>query len=139
MNKELYQLLLQSLDGSLTPEEQKRLDEGLRNHEALRQEKVVLERIREELGDTKYHFDPFFAGKVMNRIEQMEKGTQSWGNGWIAAFRQVALPGLAVLILLLVVTWLTEGSISLEAMTGISDLYQEDVLAQYDTFDIDIK
>ncbi len=139
MNKELYQLLLQSLDQSLTLAEQKRLDEGLHTAENLRQEKVELERIRQELGDVKYHFDPFFAGKVMNRIEQMEKGTQSRGNGWIVAFRQVALPGLAVLILLLIVTWLSEGSISLEAMTGISDLYQEDVLAQYNTFDIDIK
>ncbi len=139
MNKEAYELLIRSLDQQLSQEEQHRLDAALRDSVELQQEKERLVKMREALGNLEYQFAPFFAGKVMHKIQQLERGEPRTMNSWGKAFQQIAIPSLAVLLLLIVVTWLTEGSISLEAMTGISQLYQEDVLAQYDTFGIDIK
>lgn len=76
-------------------------------------------------------FKPFFVGRVMNRIEQLE-ATQG-APTLAAAFARVALPGLAVAVALLLGVYLSQGSLNLDSLTGLSDLYVEDVML-YETF-----
>lgn len=128
MNKALYDLLLASFDRALSDEEQSALEEGLANSEELRIEKANLEKLRGLVAGQKHEFKPFFAGRVMNKIEAMtetakEKGLSRW---MMRMFPKVAISGLAVIVLFIAGTYLMEGSFSLETLWGISDVAAED-------------
>ncbi|MEM6632112.1 MAG: hypothetical protein AAF694_20715 [Bacteroidota bacterium] len=134
--QELYELLLNSLDGSLSPEEAERLKSALAKSDSLRAERDELMRLRNTLKDTSYQFKPFFPARVMNEIEQLDTPS-SLADYWLWAFRRVALPGLAILIFLILFTWLKDGSMSWDALTGVSSFEQEELLTEYFSSSID--
>ena len=134
MKEKWHKLLLRSLDHPLSPEEKRELDEALAESEALCKERDQLLEMRSSLQEHPYQFEPFFAGKVMHRIEQLEKVVR---NSWILAFRQVALPGIALLVLLCMFTWWKDGSLSWEIFTGVSAFEQEELLTEYFTASLD--
>ena len=134
MNEELYDLLIQSLDQNLTPAENQRLEQALADSEELRTERDRLIAMRASLEEYPYQFKPFFVGRVMHQLEQLES---PFASSWILAFRQIALPGLALLIALLFFTWMKDGSLSWEIFTGVSAFEQEELLTEYFTTSID--
>lgn len=134
MEEKWHKLLIRSLDHALSPVERKVLDQALAESEALRQERDRLLEMRSSLQEYPYQFEPFFVGKVMHRIEQLENVVK---NSWILAFRQVALPGIALLLLLCMFTWWKDGSLSWEVFTGASAFQQDELLTEYFTASLD--
>lgn len=125
MEKDLYTLLLKSFDAELKPKERQQLEEGLRLDAGLLEEKHKLEKIRTLLAEKEDDFSPFFETRVMGRIEGLAM------NGWAGnlfterlsfVFRRVALLSLGIMLALVITSWIREGSLSLETMTGISEL-----------------
>ncbi len=134
MNEEIYDLLIQSLDRALAPTERERLDQALANSEKLQKERERLIAMRASLEEYPYQFKPFFVGRVMNQLEKLEN---PFASTWILAFRQIALPGLALLLALLIFTWMKDGSLSWEIFTGVSAFEQEELLTEYFSTSLD--
>lgn len=93
----------------------------------LRQEKERLEVMRGLLKDQKPGFRPFFSGRVINKISRLENAgwelEETFQLSW--AFSRVALSGIALVIILLTLTYFSAGSLNLDAILGISDLSAE--------------
>jgi len=136
MKKELYDLLLRSFDEELSAHDRQRLDRALEQSAQLREEQLAIKEMRTVLHQQHFAFQPFFVGKVMTQIETLAQADPFAPYHWTNAFRRVAIPGLVVLIAMLMFTWFSEGSINLETMMGISDIYQADIIAQYYTAEV---
>lgn len=122
-----YALLLASFDRELTSKEQATLDQGLTDFTELQTEKNDLEQLRAMVGEQTYAFKPFFAGRVMHKIERLQHSREKGLSGWmVRIFPKVAMSGLAIIILLLASTYLIEGSFSLDTLLGISEVATED-------------
>ncbi|MFK7904857.1 MAG: hypothetical protein AB8B69_07015 [Chitinophagales bacterium] len=135
MNKELlYHLLLRSLDEPLNGEEQLQLKNGLAHSAELRAEKEKLLKIRIMLENQQeaYHFKPFFAGRVMEKIRAEQSSTiQVPDTDFITAlmlsFQRMAIPSFAVICIVLMYVYTTADTLSLQAIMGISDVTPEDL------------
>ena len=115
----IKEILLKSFDEELTPQEQKLLDEALQNSEALRQEKLEFEQMRKMLGSQESSFKSGFADRVMERLEE-EPATPSKTVEMFSIFKRVAIVGIAAIIALLITIYYIDGSLTLDAVLGIS-------------------
>lgn len=134
MKEKWHTLLIRSFDHSLSPEEEAELDKALAESKELRQERKRLLEMRTSLEAYPYQFEPFFVGKVLHKIEKLENTVR---NSWMLAFRQVALPSMALLLLLCVFTWWNDGSLSWDVFTGVSEFQEEELITEYFTASID--
>jgi hypothetical protein len=104
-DRKVLNLLFRSLDGDLKDKDRKKLDEALEKSEELRKEKErALERRRTVTDSADRSFGPFFAERVMNRIDRLGQKTNGWEafyESFMAAFRKVAIVSAAVLVLLI--------------------------------------
>jgi anti-sigma factor RsiW len=121
------QLLLRSFDEALSAEAQAMLDTALAASPELRAEKARLEALREALAGQEYAFRPFFATRLMARLQRER---ETWASSLPFAFRRIALPALALVLLLLLTVVYTEQSLSFEALTGVSTLAVDDPMTQ---------
>ncbi|MEZ4887786.1 MAG: hypothetical protein R3E32_23855 [Chitinophagales bacterium] len=138
MKKELlYNLLLRSLNESLTDEEQLQLQSALAASKELRAEKEKLLKMNAILTNQQnaYHFKPFFAGKVMETISKEYAVIQVITNSevdFIAAlllsFQRLAIPSFALMCVMLIYVYLTADTLSLQAIMGISGVSPEDLM-----------
>ena len=122
-----YKLLLRSLDVSLNPTEQARLDEALARSASLRKEQEHLLAFREMAASQHYRFRPFFTARVMNRLAEAGYGRVMGVPILPAAFKRIAIPALAVIVLLLMGVYFMDGSLSVDAVTGTSGLSLSDI------------
>ena len=120
-------LLIRSFDDELSAQEQARLAGALAASAELRAEKARLEVLRATLGEQAYAFRPFFATRLMARLQRER---ETWATSLPFAFRRIALPALALVVLLLLTVAYTEQSLSLEVLTGVSGLAVDDPLTQ---------
>lgn len=128
MDQALYDLLLASFDRVLSDEEHKTLNEGLATSKELREEKEWLQRMRVLITEQSYEFAPFFAGRVMHKIEALsqkhiERGLSQW---LLQMFPKVAVSGIAIIVLLIASSYFMEGSFSLDTLLGVSEVVAED-------------
>ena len=104
-DKKILKLLYRSLDDDLKDKDQKKLDEALEKSEDLRKEKERVLAQRQAVADSAgQSFGPFFAERVMNRIEglgQKKNGLEAFYESFMTAFRKVAIVSAAVLVLLI--------------------------------------
>jgi len=104
-DRKVLGLLYRSLDGDLKDKDRKKLDEALERSEELRKEKEKILVQRQALADSaSQSFGPYFAERVMNRIEglrQTKNGWEAFYENFMAAFRKVAIVSAAVLVLLI--------------------------------------
>ncbi len=123
--KQLYHLLLRSLDQPLKPQEQQRLEEELSQSAELRARREELLRNRERLGQWRPRPDPAFTTRVMARWERYHtpKTVQSLLVAW---FPRVAAACLLILLLAILGTYLSEGSLNSDVFIGTQDLTVED-------------
>ena len=128
MDQALYNLLLASFDRSLSDEEQVALNQGLESSAQLRDAQAELQNMRALIGEQSYEFKPFFAGRVLHKIDALENRIKERGlSNWLARiFPKVALSGVAVILLLIASTYFMEGSFSLDTLLGISEVATED-------------
>ena len=124
-----YTLLLRSLDESLSPEEEQQLAEALEKFPDLQKEKTELEEMRRMLQGQELRFSPFFASRLMNRLQSRgQKVRESWLTQMSFAFHRVSIPAFAVAGLLLLTTFLVEQSLSLDVLIGTSELTVDDMM-----------
>lgn len=122
MKKEnINELLLLSFDQELSPEERAGLDAALADSEALRREKQQLEKLRDLLGGLRAEADRTFAGKVMSKL-----GASPVEATLLSLLPRAAAACLIILLLTLIGIYLSEGSLSTDAIIGVSNLAPED-------------
>jgi hypothetical protein len=126
-----YELLLRSLDEPLKPEEQVLLDAALLRSEDLRKEQAQLLTFRRLAASQHYQFRPFFAGRVMNRIMEQAYGRVMGIPILPSVFKRVAIPALAVIVVLLMGVYFMDGSLSVDAVIGTNGLSLSDIEENY--------
>jgi anti-sigma factor RsiW len=116
-------LLIKSLDGELEPEERAQLDRALAASEALRGERNRLLAIRAAFGKLQPETDASFADRVMTRIQLREESMTA-----IIArlYPRVAAASIAVILIVLLVVYFTEGSLTPDTFIGIENLTVDD-------------
>ena len=132
MNAKIIELLYRSLDGQLTPDERKILQDALADSEDLRQERSRIMAVREMVSASRAEsFRPFFAERVMQRVKSLgEDRAIGWTlQGWLPRiFRQVGLAGAVVALCLAVLNLVQTEDVSLAAAFGMPEISIEEML-----------
>ncbi len=127
----LKDLLIRSLDDeALTQEEQQLLNNALATNENLVLEKQNLEKMRQVLSGYSPRFSQGFSGRILENVF----ADSAESNNLYFLFKRFALSGVAAIIILLVSVYLTDGSFSLNALLGLSDLTTDNLLLALSTF-----
>jgi len=108
------QLLLRSYDMPLNREAEQRLQEELSQSEALKEEKVKLDKLRTKVADFDADFSSGFTERLMHRIAGES------GLAFLTVFRTVALSGVAAIILVLLTVYFVDGSLNLDSLLGLN-------------------
>lgn len=120
----LQDLLLRSLDGTLSPEEQKDLRAALETSPDARRELARLDRLREMVrGTARPSFGIAFTDRVMYRLatKAAESGLDSYVQNLVWSFRRVSVAaGIIALTVALYTFAATDGSPSLTSTLGLS-------------------
>lgn len=132
MDKKILELLYRSFDYELNKTETQRLKEALSQSEELRREKDRILAQRQAIAESpKSSFKPFFTERVMKRIESLSEkknGIEAFYETLLVMFRQFALVGAAVLIILLLVNLRTGDALSTEDIFYTSDAAIEEIV-----------
>jgi hypothetical protein len=133
MIKKLRKLLLMSFDNNLTYKEQEELKKGCEDFPELVKEKEELSSLMNVLQKRTYSFQQGFSNKIMREIESLSSLTTQNPREYFEAqlillFRWVAPVGTAAIILFLITVYLTQGSISVNTITGIENLSFNDAI-----------
>ena len=139
MKRSELDLLYRSLDASLTPEEQSRLDAALRHDPGLRDEYERLVRLRSLVENQESpSFRADFSHRVMERLaaesaaipaSNPEGGTTpEFEDALPLMFRKVAVAASVAAVLLLTYNLATSESVSITTSFGLTEeLYPEDL------------
>jgi anti-sigma factor RsiW len=133
MDQKVLDLLYRSFDGQLTPEEKQLLEKTLAQSKALQKEKERIVGLRKTIsGSALQSFEPFFAERLMQRIQAERESQSAAGEDFIGSllwsFRRIALAGAIAVLLLLTSNIVQKGEISLNSMLAIPQLTIEDTL-----------
>ena len=132
MDKKILRLLYRSFDDELNQEEKERLDRALKGSEELREEKERILAQRQALAASSvFSFKPFFAERVMSRIESLgnkKNGFESFYETLLSMFRRFAIIGAAILLLLLIYNLQTGDILSTDDILYASDFTFEKIL-----------
>lgn len=121
--------LYRSFDEGLSPEEQQQLEAALAASESLRAEQQRLQVLRQSLSSLQPEASEAFTDAVMARFNTDRANVIPLR--WLA---QVAAACVLIILLAGLSIYTTEGSLSAEALSGLSELYPEDapiLLADY--------
>ncbi len=126
MSKSAQDLLLRSLDYSLTAAERAQLEEALAASKDLQQTRDEYLKMRELLKELRVGRDYTFADRVMHKLE-IEKEAGFWSD--IASLSpRVAAISIAFIIISLIGIYRWEGNLSPEAIIGTEQLMPEDAI-----------
>ena len=132
MDKKILELLYRSFDQEMNEKEKQILKEAMKQSEELRREKDRILAQRQAIAESpKSSFKPFFAERVMSRIESMSEkknGIEVFYETLLAMFRGLALFGAAVLIILLLVNLRTGDALSTDEIFYTSDVAIEEII-----------
>ena len=131
MNKKILELLYLSFDSNLDEKEQKQLAEALKNSEELRKEKEQILAQRRTVSDSaERSFKPFFAERVMNRIDSISEknGLEIFYETLKSVFRRFAIVSAVIMIVLISYNLATRDSLSSEEIFYASDVTFEEIL-----------
>ena len=107
--------------------------------EALEIKKLMIDSLSEDQSEepgkigseTSYDFSPGFKEKILKSVfPENESITREveFSRFLSVAFSRIALTGVAAIVLLLISLFLSEGSISLNTLLGITDASNEDIV-----------
>jgi len=133
MIKKLRILLLKSFDNNLSQKEKDELQKGFADFPELVQEKEDISLLRDVLQKRTYSFQQGFSNKILREIESLSSSTvqnprEYFETQLILLFRWVVPVGTAAIILFLITVYLTQGSISVNTITGIENLSFSDAI-----------
>lgn len=111
---------MDSFNRELTNAEHHQLKTWLQADEALQAEAEKLRNLHLIVGQAALPFRPFFATRVISRLEKLQEETFSQGIAF--AFKRVALPLLAAAVILLLVALAGSNTFSLDTLLGVEQL-----------------
>ncbi|MGD9345181.1 MAG: hypothetical protein PVH84_04925 [Candidatus Aminicenantes bacterium] len=131
-NKKILKLLYRSLDDELNIKDAKRLNETLEKSEELREEreKAIAQR-KAVTASADRSFSPFFAERVMNRIETVhpkKNGLEVFYESFMAVFRKVAVVSAVVLVLLVSYNVIKSDIVPEDELFFMADTTMEEIL-----------
>ncbi len=122
MKKEnIQELLLRSFEEELSGEEKSRLEAALETSAELRREKQQLEKLRQMLGALQAGPDESFVDVVMEKVNASPVGATL-----LSLLPRAAAACLIIILLTLIGIYLAEGSLTTDAIIGVSNLAPED-------------
>ncbi|MEM6767591.1 MAG: hypothetical protein AAF655_21820 [Bacteroidota bacterium] len=122
-------LMIRSLDESLSPREQERLERGLHDFPEIEKERKKLLAFREGLAAQKHTFGPFFSTRVEARIEGLEENAYNQlGLPSLApAFARLAIPCLGISMILLLSLLFQGQELGWNLFTGSTEIELADL------------
>jgi hypothetical protein len=120
MEKKKIRLLMDSFIREMSIEEQQHLDNWLQADEALQAEAEKLHRLHAVVAEATQPFRPFFATRVMSRLQKLEEATLAQGMAF--AFKRFALPLLAAAVILLLIALAGSHTFSIDTLLGVEQL-----------------
>ena len=131
---DIENLYLRSLDENLSDEQKDFLMTSMQSHQGLAEELLQHNRIRENLLRAKpATFGPYFAQKVINRIENMRVEIDKQ---IVFFFRKYQLAALGVFIALLAINVIFSDQLNIPSVLGIQDeVVAEDADEDIEAFD----
>lgn len=83
---------------------------------------------QEIYGKSDFSFQPFFAGRLMMKIQDLKNQTEnSLEQALNYVFGRISLAGLAVIVFFLANIFINQETFSLDALMGISDVSTDDL------------
>jgi len=133
MIKKLKKLLIKSYSNNLSYKEQDELQKDFARFPETVQQKEELSSLIQILQKRNYSFQPGFSGKIMREIESLTSLKKPDPREYFETqlsllFRWVAPAGTAVIIIFLISLYLTQGTVSVNAITGIDNLTFNDAI-----------
>ena len=120
---DLRHLLARSYDEKLEPEEEKVLEEALLYNEWLRVEAAQFKQLREALQSWSVPSANDFTDKVMQQVE--DSAAYRLPRHWL---QWTAAASAAIILIAGISIYWTSGSLSTEALLGVSELAPEDAV-----------
>ncbi len=131
-DKRILKLLYRSLDSDLDVKDRKKLNRALERSVELRQEKESIVAQRQVLAKSASpSFGPFFAERVMNRIETLspkKNGLEAFYKSFMAAFRKVAIVSVVVLVILISYNLIKSDIVPEDELFFMADTTMEEIL-----------
>ena len=133
MNKKILKLLYRSFDMKLSEKDQKRLDDALAESEELRLEKEQAIAQRQSLVTSGAQaFKPFFAERVMGRIETLgqtkKNGFELFYETFKSMFQRLAIASAVVLLVLVSYNLIKSDVLPQDEIIFASDATMEEIL-----------
>lgn len=130
MDKNLKELLYRSFDSGLDQREKIMLEKALASSKELRQEKEIIESLRQDIkGEKETSFNPGFADRVMNAItnQRSENETEQFFDSLFVFFRPIAIAATVLIIIIAGYNMSSSGQYSVEGALGIPEVTVDDV------------
>ena len=134
MKKKIYRLLIRSLDNKLSVKKQRRLNNYLSALPELQKERKIFLKMRDLIIEQDYKPDNLFVKKVLSKIDAFKNEkiiTVSFDNLLYNSFKKVALSGVAATILLMIITYFSQGSLNPFSFLNTSGIFQEPDFLSY--------
>lgn len=131
MNKNILKLLYRSFDDDLSEKERNELKEALKNSEELRKEREKILAQRKTISESgAQSFKPFFAERVMARIDALSEKTEiePFYETLKAVFRPVAIASAVAMVALILYNIGIGDILSSEEVFFASDATFEEIL-----------
>ena len=115
MNKKIYRLLIRSLDDKLSAKKQRRLNNYLSALPELQKERKIFLKMRDLIREQDYEPDNLFVKKVLSKISALKNEniiTVNFDNLLYDSFKKVAYSGIAATILLMIITYVSQGTLN---------------------------
>jgi hypothetical protein len=133
MKNKLKKLLLKSFDYKTNHKDHEKLQKGCNNFPESVKEKEELSSLMDVLQKQSYSFQQGFSDRVMRKIEIISSLAVTNSREYFDAqlsllFRWIAPVGMAAIVLFLIAVYITQGSISISAITGIENLSFNDAI-----------
>jgi hypothetical protein len=130
MDKNLKDLLYRSFDSDLDQQEKSILENALAGSAELRQEKEMIESLRQDiLGVKDTSFKPGFADRVMNEISKQKSDSENEPlfESLFVVFRPIAIAATVLIIVIAGYNMSSTCEFSVEGALGIPEVTVEDV------------
>jgi len=120
MKRKTLLLMQKSLGDMLSEDEFQELQEAIKINPEMSRELQEIRKLSQLLTTQQYSFGDLFAEKIIRKIEMLEQTTA--GQAMIFAFNRIALPGLVAAMILVMISLINNGSLSLDSISGVADL-----------------
>ncbi|MCK4630206.1 MAG: hypothetical protein KAT40_02115 [Bacteroidales bacterium] len=132
INQEMFDLLIRSMNDQLTADEDKQLQQALKESSELREEKIKLNKVGKLLSSRNYSFSDGFRNRVMQAVSDEKKGkviSIDFTRTFTSMFNRIAVAGVAAIVLLVISLYISHGSLNVNTFTGVDPISQDNLVS----------